>query len=340
MAGLRLLKGKYYIRVWIDSKEKLLPTGTGNLRDAETQKKRIERQEIEIKQKIRNDIDALNNRLTIQAGIDRFLKTVKAEHNITESTVKTYRLAANDLFNSLGGLVYFDSIRRESYSDMLTYLQGRYNPTTVNIRLRGIRAMLNFLTDKGLIQSPFKVKQIKTDRHLPKFITPDEMDRINKQVDDPKLAATFRVYEFTGMRLSELFYSRLDGDFIKVEQSKGRKERIIPIPAERIADYQFAVSDPYTIFHVSRKFSEYSKQAGLPGKTIHCLRHTFASRKLIETNNISLVKELLGHSSVTVTEIYTAFPVDFLAQVFKERAINKANLGPSPLTGVGQASQA
>ena len=329
MAGLRLLKGKYYIRVWTDGKEKLLPTGTANRRDAERQKAKIERQELEIKQKIRDEIDEVKNRLTIRAGIDYFLKNVGAERNITESTVKSYRLAINDFIGALGRLVYFNSIQRSNYSELLAYLQRRYNPTTVNIRLRGIRAMLNYLTDKGLIQLPFHVKQIKTDRQLPKFITPEEMDRIYSVVDDPKLAATFRVYETTGMRLSELFHSKLDGDFIKVEQSKGRKERIIPIPVDRIADYQLAVSDPYSVFHISRKFSEYSKQAGLSGKTIHALRHTFALRKLIETNNISLVKELLGHSSVTVTEIYTAFPKDFLAQVFKDRAINAVNYRPS-----------
>ncbi|MCK9559299.1 MAG: tyrosine-type recombinase/integrase [Candidatus Marinimicrobia bacterium] len=329
MAGLRLLKEKYYIRVWIDGKEKLLPTGTANKRDAEIQKKRIEGQEREVKQKIRDEIDAVKNRLTIRSGIDFFLKNVGTERNITESTVKTYAQAANDFISALGRLIYFESIQRSDYSELLAYLQSRYNPTTVNIRLRGIRAMLNFLADKGMIQPPFHVKQIKTDRHLPKFITPSEMDAIYKQVDDPKLLAAFRVYESTGMRLSELFQSRLDGDFIKVEQSKGRKERIIPIPFQNVADYQLATTDPYSACHISRKFSEYSKQAGLNGKTIHALRHTFALRKLIETNNISLVKELLGHSSVTVTEIYTAFPKDFLAQIFKDRAINTENYRPT-----------
>ncbi|MDD5764659.1 MAG: tyrosine-type recombinase/integrase [Candidatus Marinimicrobia bacterium] len=328
MAGLRLLKGKYYIRVWIDGKEKLLPTGTANLRDAEVQKKRIERQEIEVKQKIRDEIDALKNRRTIQEGIDYFLKNIGAERNITESTVKSYRLAGKDFQNALNSLVYFDSIQRTNYSDLLAYLQSRYNPTTVNIRLRGIRCILNFLSEKGLIQLPFKVKQIKTDRQLPKFITPEEMDTIYKQVNDPKLAATFRVYEFTGMRLSELLHSRLTGNFIKVEQSKGRKERIIPIPAERVTDYLLATNEPYSIYHISHKFSVYCKQAGLKGKTIHALRHTFALRKLVETNNIQIVKELLGHSSVTVTEIYTTFPVDFLMQIFKDRAINTENYRP------------
>lgn len=329
MAGLRLLKGKYYIRFRIDGKEKLLPTGTANRRDAEIKRAKIERQEIEIKQRIRDEIEALKNRLTIPAGIERFLKTVQAERNITDSTLNTYRLAAGDFQRALGHLVYFDSIKRMHYSNLLAFLQIRYNPTTINIRLRGIRVMLNFLSEKGLIQLPFKVKQIKTDRQLPKFITPSEMDQIYSVVDDPKLAATFRVYEFTGLRLSELFNSTLEGDFIKVEQSKGRKERIIPIPFQNIKDYQMATTCPYSLSFISHSFSKVCKQAGIRGKTLHSLRHTFALRKLLETNNLQLVKELLGHSSVKVTEIYTTFPQDFLAQVLKQRSINGSNFRPS-----------
>ena len=238
MAGLRLLKGKFYIRIWIDGKEKLLPTGTANKRKAEIQKAKIERQELEIKQKIRGEIEEAKNRITIKAGIDYFLKNVGAERNITESTIKSYRLAINDFIGALGRLVYFNSIQRSDYSELLAYLQSRYNPTTVNNRLRGIRVMLNYLTDKGLIQLPFKVKQIKTDRHLPKFITPEEMDKIYSVVDDPKLLATFRVYEFTGMRLSELFHSRLDGDFIKIERAQGTDH------SDSISEYQrLPVSD-------------------------------------------------------------------------------------------------
>jgi len=189
--------------------------------------------------------------------------------------------------------------------------------------------MINFLADKGLIQFPFKVKQIKTDRHLPKFITPNEMDAIYKQVTDERLLATYRIYEVTGLRAGELFHSKLQGDFITVEKSKGRKERIIPIPFQNVKDYQIATTDPYSLSFITHSFSKACKAAGVTGKTLHALRHTFALRKLIETNNIQLVKELLGHSSVTVTEIYTAFPKDFLAQIFRDRAINTGNFKPS-----------
>ncbi|MCH7573962.1 MAG: tyrosine-type recombinase/integrase [Candidatus Marinimicrobia bacterium] len=52
------------------------------------------------------------------------------------------------------------------------------------------------------------------------------------------------------------------------------------------------------------------------GKTLHALRHTFACRTLIETGDIYLVKELLGHAKVTTTEVYLRFPKGYLERVF------------------------
>ena len=123
------------------------------------------------------------------------------------------------------------------------------------------------------------------------------------------------------MRLGELKHSRIEGEFIIIEKSKNRKERIIPIPIENIPDYEIAKNCVISDSRISHIFSDICRQVGLKGKTLHCLRHTFALRKLLETNNISIVKELLGHCNVQVTEIYTQFPRDFLVQVFKDISI-------------------
>ena len=88
-------------------------------------------------------------------------------------------------------------------------------------------------------------------------------------------------------------------------------------------DYDIAKKYDLSPSRISHIFSDTCNKAGLKGKTLHCLRHTFALRKLMETNNISLVKELLGHSSVQVTEIYTQFPKSYLMQIFEQRQINK-----------------
>jgi len=325
MAGLRKLRGKYYVRLWIDGKEKLLPTGTGDKPTAEKHLKRLESQEIEIKQRIKTEIESLRRRLTIQDGVKKFLKSVGTERNLRRSTVYSYSLGVNDFYNALKGYVCFDCLPKESFAELTRYLQNRYNKTTVNIRLRSIRAMLRWLLEKELIDRlPFKVRQIKTDTRLPKYIKPDEMDQIYQHVINDDLRAIFRVYEFTGMRLGELANSERDGEFIVIRQSKSRRERIVPIPFDLIADYDRAKDLHYSGSWISHQFSRACRLAGVTGKTLHALRHTFALRKLIETNNISLVKELLGHSSVIVTEIYTKFPTAYLGQIFKERGINQA----------------
>ncbi|NPE31462.1 tyrosine-type recombinase/integrase [Methanococcoides sp. SA1] len=324
MAGLRKLKGKYYIRVRVDGKEKLLPTGTGIKADAEKQLRRINRQEIEIKQKIRDEIDELKNRITISDGCDYFTKNVKSERGLKETTIKTYKLATKDFKNSVGKATYFENLTADHYTKLLVYLQDNYNSTTTNIRLRGIRAMINYLHEKGKIKNiPFKVKQIKTDQSLPKFIMPDEMDKIYEKTVHDDLRAVYRVYEVTGMRVGELKHSYLNNGFVIVKKAKNRRERIIPIPAINIPDFERAKHLNYSTSWISHSFSEACNNAGLKDKTIHALRHTFALRKLVETNNISMVKELLGHSSVKVTEVYTQFPKEFLVQIFKDQHINQ-----------------
>ena len=89
--------------------------------------------------------------------------------------------------------------------------------------------------------------------------------------------------------------------------------------------YDFARDDPYSTDYITHKFKKACDDAGIKGYSLHSLRHTFALRKLLETNNISIVKELLGHSSVQVSEIYTQFPMEYLTQVFKDRKVNMNN---------------
>ena len=324
MAGMRKMKGKYYVRVRIGGKEKLLPTGTSFKRDAEKVLRKIQQQELEVKQRLRSEIDGVSSKVAILEGIKYFEKNVGPERNLQETTVYTYKLAMKDFIKALGKLLYFDCIQKKHFSMLVNHLQKNYNNTTTNIRLRAIRAMLNYLLEKEIIDKlPFKVKQIKIDQGLPKFIKPEELSKIYEKVLDARLQAIFRVYEATGMRVGELKYSHREEEFVIIEKAKNRKSRIIPIPLERIPDYDQAKELDWSVSWISHSFTLACRDAKLPGKTIHCLRHTFAMRKLMETNNISIVKELLGHSSTKVTEIYTQFPRGYLTQVFKDRKVNK-----------------
>lgn len=324
MASKRKLKGKWYIRVRYNGKEKLIPTYTSIERDANILLRQFKLNEQEVKLGLSEHL--LYQKLTIEDCIKYFKRNYKTEKGIEQSTMDSYNVALNDFENCFSYTNNFYDIVKSDYPALVTYLSLRYNKTTVNIRLRGIRAFLNYLNEKDFIkETPFNVKQIKLDKSFHKFIKPDELKKLYNAVDIPQLLSCFRVFEITGMRRSELSNSYRDGEFIHIIKSKVRAERIIPIPANYINDYDIAIQAGYSPVWLSKAFTKYAIKAKLQGKTLHSLRHTFAYKKLLETNNIQCVKELLGHSTVTTTEIYTKMPMEYLFQVFvndKQEGIN------------------
>ena len=153
--------------------------------------------------------------------------------------------------------------------------------------------MLNYLHEKEKIKEiPFKVKQVKVDDSLPKFIRPSEFEKILENTEDERLGIVFKVYYETGLRLDELENSYRDGNLIVVTHSKIGKQRIVPLSNPE--EYDLAKTFNFSKYHITHKFSEVYRKIGLKGKTIHCLRHSYALNKLLETNNIHSVKELLG----------------------------------------------
>jgi len=325
MASMRKLKGKWYVRIFFNGKEKLVPTHTGIRRDAEILLRKVILNESEVKLGLAQSY--LEKSITVESCIKFFNSNYKTERNITESTSKFYDVSLNDFQECFKMKTCISNLNNRDHSKLIIYLKGQgYSDTTINIRLRGIRAFLNYLLDKDFIKSlPFKVKQIKTDKAPPKMISPDELSKIYSYVIDPVMLSSFKVLEVTGMRCGEIANSRRDGEFIIVEKSKARKKRYIPIPVDYIQDYDTAKEHTYTVEKLSRCFTKVSKEAGIIGKTAHCLRHTFAYRMLLETDNIQLVRDLLGHSTTTMTETYTQIPTDYLKQIFTEKNINTQN---------------
>ena len=321
MASLRKLKGKWYVRIFFNGKEKIIPTYTSIRRDAEITLRRFKENEQEVKLNLADHL--LNSGVTVEDCIRFFNSNYKVEKGITESTYRIYKLSINDFKNCFKLKTRLNDLTKRDYSKLVTFLKMKYNETTVNIRLRGIRAFLNYLLEKDFIKSlPFPIKQIKTDKAPPKMITPEEMELIYSQIEDPALLSTYKVLEVTGMRVGELKNSHRDGEFIIVEKSKARKKRYVPIPVEYIQAFDTAKKTLYSDSWLSRSFTKASKKAGLKGKTAHSLRHTFAYRMLLETDNIQLVRDMLGHSSTIVTELYTQIPTEYLKQVFTDKKIN------------------
>ena len=101
---------------------------------------------------------------------------------------------------------------------------------------------------------------------------------------------------------------------------------MVPITVDLIPHYKIAMDKPYKPDSITHAFRSYADDAKIPEeKTLHSLRHTFALRCLIETNNIVFVKDLLGHQDIKTTMIYTKYPMDFLVKVLKEKPKKKSN---------------
>lgn len=199
-----------------------------------------------------SDLQDVDNSLSLEVAVERFLKSRINE--IAVSTLKSYKLALRDLTRALKPSLQVIHLRRSDYDRILAYLVGRYNNSTINIRLRGIRTFLNWLVEYGyLTKVPFKVKQLKIDK-LPRFLKPNEIAAIYRYVSDPVIASAFKVYQFCGLRLSELFSSTLDGKYLKV-LGKGEKYRFVPITAEIINDYLVTQATKYSIHTITKAFT-------------------------------------------------------------------------------------
>jgi len=264
--------------------------------------------------------------------IDEFMTFLEVNQK-SSKTIELYKFALNafkEIFNGRD----ISTISRNDYNFFMQKMQAKYpNRVTLNIRLRSILAFLRWAVEFGKIERLlFPIKQVRVDSKLPRYFSNMEIERIFRAIrDNDILLARVKLHLATGMRLRELKTSNLEGGFIHVYKSKSGKERQIPITSETAFYFDFSKNQSVSDAHVSRMFTDVLKDLGLyelPGggkRSFHCLRHTFACRKYFETKDIYYVCKLLGHHSVTVTEIYARFSIDKLNQDFGSSNISQSN---------------
>lgn len=127
------------------------------------------------------------------------------------------------------------------------------------------------------------------------------------------------------MRLGELKNSTLlsDRKHLKIINTKGHQDRIIPIDSDLVEMYKQVKERGLSEYYITHEFKRIVRKAGLSEEfTFHSLRHTFAVRHWLQHSDIYLTKQILGHSSVTVTEMYTRIPMSYLKNVISLRNHN------------------
>ena len=223
------------------------------------------------------------------------------------------------------------------------------NPTSVSRHFSSIKGLVNFATKENLISTDFTlgIQSPKLATKLPKAISLEQIEQILKATfsNTPTGYRDTAILEFmyaTGARISEvvaLDVDDLDLDNKVVKLSgKGNKERLVPIGdyAQQALSKYLVSSRPSLVgsavdaaaFFRNQRGGRLSRQgiwgvvakacqtAKIDGVTPHTLRHSFATHLLEGGADIRVVQELLGHSSVATTQIYTKVTIDGLRSVY------------------------
>ncbi len=290
--------------------------------------------------------------------IKGFIQHIQREKNFSENTVVSYRNDLSDFgkFLKKGSLQEnpLNQVDRSLLRDFLVFLKRkRLKEVTIAHKIFVLRSFFKYLLRKRKISlNPATfLSSPKRKKSLPTFLTISQMESLLKLPTkdsfwDLRDLAILELFYSTGMRLSELAnldLSSVDfqGGVVRV-LGKGRKERIIPVGREalgmlknylnlrKIAIKDISHTDGEAIFlnrsgmrlsarSIGRIVKKYATQISEDQKTSpHTLRHTFATHLLDQGADLLAVKELLGHESLSTTQVYTHVTTDRLKKVYKK----------------------
>ena len=284
---------------------------------------------------------------------DSFLDYLRYERNYSEYTIGAYLKDLQQFEDFVKdrkeGIFLSEEIDTDIVRNWIVYLlDNGISPVSVNRKLSSLKSFFKFLTKQGIIMTnPLRfVVGPKTRKSLPAFIKEADMDLLLDGVDfgdDYEGVRDRLILEMlydTGVRRSELIYLKdVDVDFdamrIKVT-GKRNKQRLIPF-AERLKDLMLAyvevrnreVGGGVEFFFVRKSGEQLSvnklyeivkkKLSNIPTLSKcspHVLRHSFATSMLNNGAELSAVKDLLGHSSLASTSIYTHTTFEELKKVY------------------------
>ncbi len=266
--------------------------------------------------------------------------------NVSEGTHKRYIITMKAFMNVVGDVTPISSITNQNIEDFKRYYSDFHTPVGINVNLRGIKAFLRWAYDEGLIEKMPKIKMMKEPKPLPKYITETNWRNI---MDLEGLSDwwkdVYRMYVTTGMRRSEVLYGYIDGSFLIVpaEFTKAKRELEISLndfqlnvvrEVHKARDEHLAKGSKMVTFKskLTKKFTDACKKLGIyesKKTTLHCLRHTFAVKKYLETRDIYEVCKRLNHDKLSTTLIYSKFSWKRLEQDFPSLLRTQAKNGNS-----------
>lgn len=288
-----------------------------------------------------------------EALIDSFLDYLKATKTQSQNTLRSY---AGDLSQFLEYLkqrkLSEPTLLNAKHLDIrgfLAYLRREeVSKRSAARKLSTLRSFYNYLMLQGLVEENVAkaVRSPKMSKKLPLFLYPKEIEALLEAPKDDVLGirdrAIIELLYATGIRVSELVSIKTEdvnfGSNHIIVLGKGSKERVVFFgkKAEESLERYLKESRPFLLRDISEEFlflnkngtsisdrsirrmiNKYVKQTSLNSNiSPHTLRHTFATHMLNNGADLKTVQELLGHSSLSTTQIYTHVTKEKLKEVY------------------------
>jgi tyrosine recombinase XerC len=281
---------------------------------------------------------------------EEFLDYLGNGKNYSPQTLRSYRQALTQFHEFRPSLGWREATADDFRAYLFDLMKRGKSRSTIRLSFAALRSFYNHLTDRNLIPSnPLKLVSLpKIEKKLPQFLTVPQVSLLmEKPTAKPKSkqatgwmavrdAAILELFYSSGLRLAEL--AALDvkdldpiGETVRV-MGKGSRERIVPVGGlalEALSHYrhQANVQSGPLFLNKSRKrlghrsiwllLKNYVREAGLPATlSPHKLRHSFATHLLDNGADLRSVQSLLGHASLTTTQIYTHVTTERLKRAY------------------------
>lgn len=276
--------------------------------------------------------------------LEKFLKYLEIEKNASPHTISSYRLDLQQFLDyfSRVGIDHITPIKIRSWLAKF-HAEGSARSTRAR-KLSSLRSFFKYLVREGVVKTNpvLGVSSPKKDRKLPSFLDKEQVVRLLEAPPSDSLLglrdrAILETLYSSGIRVSELVGLNIEdvdfiGEALRV-RGKGKKERLVPIgrPAvdaikkyitnrngkEIEALFTNRFGKRLSTRTVQRIVKKYMQKASIQGHiSPHSLRHSFATHMLDAGADLRSVQELLGHESISTTQIYTHITPERLKQVY------------------------
>ncbi|MEI8340708.1 MAG: site-specific tyrosine recombinase/integron integrase [Verrucomicrobiota bacterium] len=284
--------------------------------------------------------------------VEAFLDSMQFERNSSPRTLVNYRHAIES-FKSQPGIPFWKECTADHFRRYLfECFKVKKSRATVRLHFAALRTFFKFLVERhGLKDNPLKEVQLpKAEKKLPLLLTAKQIDellaapfKVEREKQAPpwvaaRDAAIMELFYSSGLRLQELVsldVANIDpySESVRV-LGKGRKERVVPVGAPALAAIQKyrheagVNTGPLFISKLRKRLSthsvwcqlkKYLRHTSIPiSLSPHKLRHSFATHLLDAGADLRSVQSLLGHASLSTTQIYTHVTVERLKKAYNE----------------------